>query len=44
MALKHVIKEYALTEGRGLQSHPGQSFSLSLCGAIFLARADAQMR
>ena len=30
-------------EGRGLNSHPGQSFSLSLCGPISISRANAHM-
>ena len=29
--------------GRGFESHPGQSFSLPLCGPISLPRANAQM-
>ena len=28
-------------EGRGLNSHPGQSFSRSLCGPISITRANA---
>ena len=31
------------SEGRGFKSHPGQSFPLSLCGAISICRANAQM-
>ena len=31
------------TEGRGFNSHPGQSFSLSLCGPISICRANAHM-
>ena len=30
-------------EGRGFNSHPGQSFSLSLCGPISICRANAHM-
>ena len=30
-------------EGRGFNSHPGQSFSLSLCGPISISRANAHM-
>ena len=30
-------------EGRGFNSHHGQSFSLSLCGPIFISRANAHM-
>ena len=30
-------------EGRGLNSHPGQSFSLSLCGPNSICRANAYM-
>ena len=29
--------------GRGFNSHPGQSFSLSLCGPISISRANAHM-
>ena len=28
---------------RGFNSHPGQSFSLSLCGPISISRANAHM-
>ena len=31
------------TEGRGFNSHPGQSFSLSLCGPISISMANAHM-
>ena len=31
------------TEGRGFNSHPGQSFSLPLCGPISICRANAHM-
>ena len=30
-------------EGRGFNSHPGQSFPLSLCGPISICRANAHM-
>ena len=30
-------------EGRGFNSHPGKSFSLSLCGLHSISRADAHM-
>ena len=30
-------------EGRGFNSHPGQSFPLSLCGPISISRANAHM-
>ena len=30
-------------EGRGFNSHPGQSFPLSLCGSISICRANAHM-
>ena len=30
-------------EGRGFNSHPGQSSSLSLCGPISICRANAHM-
>ena len=30
-------------EGNGFNSHPGQSFSLSLCGPISISRANAHM-
>ena len=30
-------------EGRGLNSHPGQSFPLSLCGPNSISRANAHM-
>ena len=30
-------------EGRGFNSHPGQSFSLSLCGPFSISRANAHM-
>ena len=30
-------------EGRGFNSHPGQSFPLSLCGLISICRANAHM-
>ena len=33
----------AETEGRGFNSHPGQSFSLSLCGPISISRAKSHM-
>ena len=29
--------------GRGFNSHPGQSFSLSLCGPNSISRANAHM-
>ena len=31
------------SDGRGFNSHPGQSFSLSLCGPISISRANAYM-
>ena len=31
------------SEGREFSSHPGQSFSLSLCWPIFITRANAEM-
>ena len=31
------------TVGRGFNSHPAQSFSLSLCGPISISRANAHM-
>ena len=30
-------------EDRGFKSHPGQSFSLSLCGTNFISRANVHM-
>ena len=30
-------------EGRGFNFHPGQSFSLSLCGPISISRANAHV-
>ena len=38
-----VEQRLSKSEGRGLVSHPGQSFSLSLSGPISLRRANAQM-
>ena len=31
------------TEGRGFNSHPGQSFPLSLCGPNSISRANAHI-
>ena len=35
--------EPVFPEGLGFNSHPGQSFSLSLCGPIPISKANAHM-
>ena len=41
--LLHPCTELMKPEGRGLNSHPGQSFPLSLCGPNSINRANAHM-